>query len=113
LALFVVICHAAPVRDVVEEGPDLLELGFGHSQITQAAKHLGAVSKVSPVGHLDKQCSILRGQLLPLSLPIALSKSLQRGKCKMQRGPASVEQQQARNADLERTASIPNLAWFV
>ena len=53
MALFVVICHAAPVRDVVEEGPDLLELGFGHSQITQAAKHLGAVSKVSPVGHLD------------------------------------------------------------
>jgi hypothetical protein len=82
LALFVVICDAAPVGDVIEEGPDLLELGFGHSQITQAAKHLGAVSKVSPVGHLDKQCSILRGQLLPLSLAIALSKSLQRGKCR-------------------------------
>lgn len=74
-----VMCDAVPVRDVIEEGPDLLELSFGHSQITQAAEHLGAVSKVSPVVHLDEQRSILRGQLLLLSLVIALGESLQRG----------------------------------
>lgn len=65
-----------PVGDVIEQGPDLLELGFSHSQIAQAAKHLGAVSKVSPVGHLDEQCRILWGELLPLSLAVALSKCL-------------------------------------
>ena len=69
--------NAVPVGDVIEQGPELLELGFSHSQITQAAKHLGAVSKVSPVGHLDEQCSILWGELLPLSLAVALSKCLQ------------------------------------
>jgi hypothetical protein len=76
LALFLVMRYAVPVRDVVEHGPDLLELGFCDSEITQAAEHLGAVSKVHPVVHLDEQCSVLWREFLLLVLAIALGKSL-------------------------------------
>jgi hypothetical protein len=80
LALFMVMCDAAPVGDVIEHGPDVLELSLRDSQVTQAAEHLGAVSKVSPEGHLDQQCSILWGELLlllSLAIIAPLGKSLE------------------------------------
>jgi hypothetical protein len=76
LALLLVMRYAVPVRDVVEHGPDILELGFCDSEVTQAAEHLGPVSKVHPVVHLDEQCSVLRREFLLLVLAIALGESL-------------------------------------
>ena len=54
------MCDAAAVCDVVE-GPDLLELGFGHSKVAKASEHLEAMGQVGPVAHLYEQCSILWG----------------------------------------------------
>lgn len=72
LALFGVMRNAAAVGDVVEEGPDVLELGFGDGEVAQAAEHLGAVGQVRPVAHLDEQCGILRGEAgLALALGVA------------------------------------------
>ena len=68
--------EAAPVGEVVEEGPELLELGLGDGEIAQAAEHLGAVGEVRPVVHLDEQHGILRRQLLGLPLAVPHGKGL-------------------------------------
>ena len=71
--------EAAPVGEVVEEGPELLELGLGDGEIAQAAEHLGAVGEVRPVVHLDEQRGVLRRQLLGLPLAVPHGKGLADG----------------------------------
>lgn len=76
LALFCILWYASAIREIIEESSDLLQSGFGHCQLSKAAKNLGAASQMRPEGHLDQQCSILWCQFFLFSVVASLGKSL-------------------------------------